>query len=61
MGQPLGDTKYQDISASPRVSAAEYCKIRTGEVHEMIRIWVSMIDVKLLDVLVAVFSVCLVF
>lgn len=59
--EPVGDTKYQDISASPCVSATEHCKIRTGAVHELIRIWVSVIDMKLLYVLVVVFSVWLVF
>lgn len=53
--EPVGDTKYQDISASPCVFATEYCEIRTGEVHEIIRIWVSVIGMKLLYVLVVVF------
>lgn len=53
--EPVGDTKYQDISASPCVFATECCEIRTGEVHEIIRIWVSVIGMKLLYVLVVVF------
>lgn len=59
--KPFGDTKFQDNSASPGVSATEYCKIRAGEVHEIIGIWASMIDRKPLYVLVVGFFCLLVF
>lgn len=59
--KPFGDTKFQDISASPGVSAAEHCKIRAGEVHEIIGIWALMIDMKPLYILVVVFFCFFVF